>query len=352
MIDRLAILISLLLACVAHASTVQDFVRVKGQGQSVLQGIGLVTGLPGTGDSGKDLAMARALAEALQNSGAGVGSLRELEKTGAVALVFVTCTIPAIGGRVDDRFDCSITTAGTAKSLRGGRLFLTALRGPYRGGPVYAVAEGPIDLEDGITPTTGRVRAGAQLIRDILMPEIGDEFDLILDTHFAGWPMASAIADAVNSEHVFGPRIARAMDDRTIRVTIPAEERANRGAFLAAVFSAPVNTGALPAQVICNSRTGAIIVTGNVEIAPVVITHKDLVITTTIPAPTPTLEEPLIRRDGWMAMESPPATGVAAARLADLLAAFKQLDVPVADQIQILQMLQKTGKLRARLVID
>jgi len=342
------------LAGAAEAATVQELARLKGQGQSILRGVGLVTGLNGTGDSGKELAMARPLAQVLANSGNALASPRELLSGKSVALVMVTCVVPEAGGRADDTFDISVTVINSATSLRGGELYLAPMRGPFPNSPVYGIGAGLVDLNDPSTPTAGRVRGGARLVRDILMPEVGDQFDLILAPAYAGWSAASQIATAINARaQPQGPSVAFAIDDRTIRVTIPASERADRAGFLADVMSADVNASLLdlPAQVIVNPRTGSIIVTGDVEISPVAITQKDLNITTTIPAPVGTAINPLVRRDRWTTLETAmkPAEG---AKLSDLIAAFKQLDIPVAEQINILQMLHKTGKLQARLVID
>jgi len=143
------------------------------------------------------------------------------------------------------------------------------------------------------------------------------------------------------------------VDDRTIRVSIPESDRQDRAGFLADVMSADVNTTLLdlPAQVICNQKTGSIIVTGDVQISPVAITHKDLNVTTTIPPPVPSPQNPLVERDQWMALktEGKPSE---VAKLSDLIKAFKQLDIPVEEQIGILQMLHKTGKLQAKLIVD
>jgi flagellar basal body P-ring protein FlgI len=94
-----------------------------------------------------------------------------------------------------------------------------------------------------------------------------------------------------------------------------------------------------------------IVVTGSVRIAPVAITHKDLSITTTLPEPVPTPEQPLARLETWagVATEARAAEG---ARLDDLLTAMERLDVPVEDQIDILMSLRKTGHLQAELVIE
>lgn len=344
---------------VAQAGTVKDIARISTQGEYMLRGVGLVVGLPGTGDSGKDLAVARPLAQLLKNNGNGVAVPSELSNSKAVALVSVTCVIPERGGKTGDTFDVIVSVLNSAKSLKGGQLYLTALSGPYRTSQVYALAEGGVDMEGGTIETRGRVRGGARLIRDVMGPEVGDSFDLVIDAPYAGWGAASQIAIAINAkaqpQALSGNAlsVAVAIDERTIRVTVPPAERTDKAGFIADVLAADVNLLQLdlPAQVIFNQRTGAIVVTGDVEIAPVAITHKDLSITTTTPAPAPTPTNPQVRRERWAELQ----TGIKPsqrAKLSDLLAAFKQLDVPPQEQIGILQMLHKTGKLQAKLIID
>jgi flagellar P-ring protein precursor FlgI len=351
-----ALIAAVLVFCsVAQATTVKELVRIRGQGESVIQGRGLVMGLSGTGDSGKEIVMARPLVEVLKNSGIAVGSPKELANSKAVALVSVSCTIPAAGARADDTLDVSVTVINSASSLKGGELFLTPLKGPLPTDPkVYAVAQGLIDLQDTSVPTVGKVRGGARIIDDILMPALGDTFELIIDAPFSGWAASSQIAIAINAKaQPQGPRVATAVDERIIRVTIPEPDRVDRAGFLADVLSAEVNVQLLdiPAQVICNQRTGSIIVTGDVEISPVAITQKDLTITTTIPPPVASAQNPLVQRDRWTQL-TPGARPSEMAKLADLIKAFKQLDIPVQDQIGILQMLHKTGKLQAKLIMD
>jgi flagellar P-ring protein precursor FlgI len=357
-------LAALLCACVwfgalgtsaAQAATVNEMVRMLGRGDYPLHGLGLVVGLPGTGDSGKDAALARPLAELLKNEGNAPANLKELQSMKGVALVMVTCTIPETGGRSDDKFDLEVSAVGSASSLKGGRLFLAPLRGPWKNSDVYALASGQIDIEDAATPTVGKVRRGAQLLKDVLpVSDIGATFDLVIDPAFSGWASAGVIADAINGKaQPQGPTVATVIDDRLIRVTIPPQERSNKAAFIADVLSADVNTTLmdLPAQVICNSKTGTIVVTGDVEISPGLITHKDLTITTTIPAPTPTAANPLVTRERYVPLATKPRASDNA-KLQDLLAAFKQLDVAPAQQIEILQLLSKSGRLHAKLVND
>jgi flagellar P-ring protein precursor FlgI len=308
--------------------------------------------------------VARPLVALLKNNGQGIGLPEEVTKgkseIKSIALVSVTATVRRDGARADDTIDVTVSTLNTASSLKGGELYLTSMQGPLPGSPVYAIAQGKIELEDDSVPTSGRVRGGARMIRDILMPEVGDSFNLVLDAPFAGWGAASAVAEAIQDSVVVAgranpdaPTVAKVLDDRTIAVTVPREERSNKALFLAQVLGTEVKTEFLdlPAQVIVNSRSGAIIVTGNVTISPVAITHKDLQITTTSPTPVASPQNPITKRGRWTDLATAPKAGEAA-RLTDLLAALDKLSVPAADQIQILQMLHKTGKLEAKLVVD
>lgn len=349
-----AALLALLLPAGGLATTVRELTRIRGEGEYILQGMGLVIGLKGTGDSGKELAVARPLAELYKNSGNELNSPRELLKANAAALVMVTCIIPERGARADDRYDVRVSTLYSASSIAGGQLFLTALKGPFPDSPVYAIAEGLIDISDPNITTVGVVRRGARLFEDIVGPQIGDTFDLVIDAPYAGWAAASQIAIAINGKaDPIGNAVAVPVDERLVRITIPPAERANRAAFLADVFAAEVNPALLdlPAQVVVNQRTGAIIITGDVQVRPVAITQKDLSITTVVPAPTPTPLNPQVTRTAWTEL-TPGSQPADTARLSDLIAAFKQLAIPVPEQINILQMMHKSGQLQAKLVID
>ncbi len=343
----------------APASTVRDVARLQGEGESVLQGLGLVLGLNGTGDGGGELTLARPLAELLRRNGNPVASLEELGNTRAAALVMVTCTIPRTGARVDDAFDVRVSVINAASSLAGGELYVAPLTAAVPGGELYAFAQGSLVVEDTENPTTAKIPGGARIVRDIqTTPPIAAGFDLIIDTPYAGWTASAHIASQINDAYFLttdplADPIARAVGPRTVRVRVPQVEQALPAAFVGDVLSTDVIPARLgvPAQVVANTRTGAIVVHGEVEISPAVITHKDLVITTTIPPPVPLPEAPLIERSRWAAV----GTGTnlpATTRVEDLLAALKRLDVQATDQIQILKMLRDAGKLHGKLVID
>lgn len=342
----------------APGASIQELTRLRGQGQSVLQGFGLVTGLPGTGDSGEDLIVARPLAKLLESQGNPIESFDELAQSRSVAVVIVTCRIPESGAKVSDRYDVIVSAMNNPDSLAGGQLFLTPLRGPYPGQPVYAVAEGPLTIEDE-NNARARVRGGAQMIRDIDMTSIAPDgsLTLIIEPAVAGWTTAQLLADTIN-DHRLGldqstPPIANASDARSVRVRIPEPELQDPANFISDIMSIRFDPSllSLPAVVRVNEREGVIVITGNVQISPVLITHKDLVITTVTPPPNPTEINPVVEQDRWSPL-STAADDVQTARLDDLLEAFKRLNVPIQDQIAIITQLERTGRLHAELIFD
>ncbi len=346
-------------------TSLQDMVRIEGQGESVLRGFGLVIGLKGTGDSGQDLVLARPLAQVYKNNGNELADPRELAKAKSAALVMIECIIPREGARRDDELDVFVSVSHSASSLAGGRLLLAPLTGPFSGDDtLYAMASGPIVLEDPSTPTVGRVRAGARMVKDVLMPLTGDAFTLIVHPHFRAWTVTDQIADTINSlapeadPSDLEPQgatgvIATAIDDASVRVLVPPIERANRAKFLSRVLSASFSPSLLrlPAQVIVNSRTGSIVVTGNVEISPAAVSHKDLIVSTTRPPVEPSPQNPRTTVSKAVALQT---TGRSSerGRIQDLLAAMRQLDVAIDDQIAILTQLHRAGRLHARLIVE
>jgi flagellar P-ring protein precursor FlgI len=346
----------------ARGDTIGDLVRIAGEQENTLAGLGLVVGLPGTGDAGEELTVARPLFEVLRSMGNTPASLEDLAETQSVALVMVKCVVPEGGARIGDKLDVRVSTLGSATSLEGGELFLAPLRYEVRG-PIdqdvpLAMAQGTVVVDSAASPTNAMVPAGARMLRDLAMGPLGAAFDLVIDRHFAGHGTAVAIASRINQEwfgtpDLFGPVVATALDGRTVRIAVPDEQRADIPGFVAEVLSYQIELRdlGLPSRVVVNRRTGVIVVTGSVRIAPVAITHKDLSITTTLPEPIPTPEAPIARLETWAGVATDPRQADGA-RLNDLLAAFERLDVPVEDQIDILLSLRKTGHLQAELVIE
>lgn len=351
----------LLLAITLSASpalaskTLREIARVRGQGASSVQGLGLVIGLNGTGDSQSELAVARPLAEVLRRMGNQV-SVDEMSSAKSVALVMVTCEIPREGALTDDRLDITVSVINSAKSLEGGMLLVCPLTaGP--GSPVYAFARGELLIPAGSPRTSARVTNGAQIVRDVnTTPPVSAGFDLILDTNFAVGGTSATIASEINQQYLLTSDrieqpVAKALDERTVRVTVPPAERADAQAFFGDVMRTEVTAALrqLPARVICDTRAGIIVLTGDVTVSPAVITHKDLTISTIVQPPG---APPLLSTTSEFAAVETQADEADLSRLEDLIAAFDQLDVPPVEQIQILKMLHQAGKLHARLIID
>ena len=362
--NRLLSLATLVLACVATGAraqpvTVQDLARLSTDSSFTIQGMGLVMGLPGTGDSGKELAMARPLARVLELGGNPIPDLAELAKTKSVALVMVTCEIPRGGARLNDELDVTVATLGTASSLEGGQLLVTPLLGPMPNAPaVYAMAKGPVALLSPDIPTTARVSLGGQIIRELAMPAPDTRFTLVLEPGYRGYGAASQIATAINDSYFNTPaaegmRVARALDDRTVAVEIPLGEQAEPAAFLADVMGTQIAVELLkvPATVTCDVRRGTISFTGDVRISPVAISMNGINIVSTVPAPVASAADPLVQQTQWMGLSTEDPASTRGTKLQDLLDAFSQLSVPTADRIAIIEQIHGQGQLHAKLIM-
>lgn len=342
-----------LAASSAQAVRIGDVTHLKGQRINKLVGMGLVIGLNGTGDGGKYLPAIRPLAAMLTQYANPVVSLDELKNAKNVALVMVEATLPQYGAREGDRIDVQVSSIGAAKSLIGGRLLITPLQGPHKADQrIYALASGPLHVPDTNVPTTAVVSHGATLEADIIYHYVDqDRLTLVLDDAHASWAMANAIAQMIMEESSEPGRlsgIAKAVDPKNVVVQIPPAERASLASFIARLESLDLLLPQSEARVKINRRTGTIIVSGDVEISPVAISHKGLTIST-----LPNAGQPVLGgqggQEGFVAVDPAKEGGT---NMADLVNALNQLKVPVEDRITIIEELHKTGKLHARLVVE
>jgi flagellar P-ring protein precursor FlgI len=276
---------------------IRHICQVKGQEENQLVGIGLVVGLQGTGDGGRYLPTMRSLAAAMEALGVpqlGKTGLAELKDARNVALVVVTATIPRSGG-LDGitQVDCRVSCIGAAKSLAGGVLFPAPLTGSRpQSDPqkryVLAYAQGPIQIDDS-TPTTGTIRSGCQLTHAVTTPFYETRPDgsmrvtLVVDKHRAGWGMAQEVADTINEFlGEFRPysRAAQAMGPGVVELVIPPVYQSRPAEFLSIIMDLPLFDVPTTARVVIDERSGAVVITGDVEIGPAVISHKNLVLDT------------------------------------------------------------------------
>lgn len=340
---------------ISQAVQVQDLARLKGAESSKIMGVGLVVGLAGTGDGGKFLPAMRPLAAVIQQLMDPNVVASELSNAKNVALVALTATIPAVGVREGDHVDVHVSALGPAKSLAGGRLFMIPMTGPLPGSAIYAFAEGPITIENSEILTVAVVKQGAQLVRDVKSRYIDGRgmITLILNESSASWPTANNLANLINGVMVpDGPKnIAKAMDQKNIEIEIPDFERRDPAAFISQILRSYVDPSQIStgARVVINERTGTIIVTGDVQISPVIISHKGMTITTITPAVVPT---PLNPQEDEVSFVSVDPERRGGAQLGDLLAAFNQLKVDAVDRIAIVKEIHRSGKLHAQLIVE
>ena len=268
----------------ASATRVGDITRLDAQREETLTGLGLVFGLEGTGDGGDFAPAIRPLSQMLGKF-SDAASVAELADVKNVAVVALTVTVPANGVRGGDKLDVNVVSIGAAKTLAGGRLFVTPLTGPMPGMGVFALAEGGLVIEDPATPTVAKVEGGARMEVDLPKQFVRDgRFVLVLDDAVASYTAASNIAKMINdSEGLDGRQWAVAVDPKNVSVTIPPAERARPDGFISRVQRLPVPVIAEEARVRINGRLGTIVITGDVEIEPVVISMRGLTISTVVP---------------------------------------------------------------------
>ena len=341
-----------LTASTAHADLrVGTICRVKGQETNTLFGIGLVTGLRGTGD-GKSPAALRKLAQvlegygtALSRSSSGKLDAADLRDAKNVALVTVSVRIPAHGAQEGERLDCTVT-AIAAKSLEGGTLVATALLGRPGEKRVYAIASGKLSIEDLKFPTVAKVAKGARLQETFRNPfQDSDHVTLVLRPPFADFQIAYEVEEVI--KHHLEKSLTGVSDSTesmtaatgpgTIVVKVPEYYRNNVVHFISQIMELRVVLLTRPARVVVNEREGTIIVTDNVQIGPVAVSHQNLTVTSG-------------ERRVAKFVEVDSRAGTSTTSLQGLLQALDELQVTTSDQIAILRTIYKSGQLYAEFI--
>jgi len=343
--------LALLLAGHASATQIQDLVRIKGSEESVISGYGLVVGLNGSGDGGDFAPAHEPLVEALRKRLNENTSLPDFSDSDSVALVHIQARTPANGVREGDRIDVVLATVGPAKSLQGGVLVEAVLFGPGENGAPFAVASGRVTLEDENHPTRSRIVAGAQMVRDIepITVDPYGQIQLVLQDNKASWPLANFIASTLNGLLApDGPPIARAVDQKNIIVMVPEVQREDPAGFITQILVTNIDPDATAgaAKVIINEATGTIVMSGDVEISPVIISHAGMTIQIVRPEPEPDPDQPVVEQLDWIGLDP---SGRGGASLQQLIDALNALAVPAKDRIAIIKEIWELGKLHAEL---
>ncbi|MFW5682231.1 MAG: flagellar basal body P-ring protein FlgI [Phycisphaeraceae bacterium] len=345
---------ALLFPTIARGVQIQDLVRIKGHETSKIVGMGLVVGLPGTGDGGDFLPAMRPMAKLINTLIDPTASTVDLGDGENVALVSLSAEIPAEGVREGDKIDVQVSSVGPAESLAGGRLLLVPMIGPSKDSPRLAYAEGPIVIENAAAPTAAVVFDGAQMTRDIRAKYLDPygRMTLVVTAEDASWSVANNIANLINDLIApDGPAVAEAQDAKNIVVDMPRSQQQNPAPFISQILSTYIDPSQVVsgARVVINERTGTIIFSDDVQISPVGILHEGLSVTTITPEPEPTPVNPQVETRPGVILDPDNRGG---ARLSDLMAALDQLKVDSEGQISILKAIDRAGRLHAKLIVE
>ncbi len=336
----------------------ENICTISGQQEQRLIGLGLITGLKGTGDGGKYLPMINALGSALAQLNNPASGAPELKDAANVALVLVEATVPANGIRRGQRLDCFVNSIGAARSLRGGRLMISPLGTQVVSDErVMGIASGAVLIEDAAITTSGKIAGGVVVTEDVINNFVqNNQFTLLLDHDHASFRSASEVARVVNADISFeanGRQLAKAIGPGVVQVTIPEQYRSDAMQFIAQVLDVGIDNPHTQARVVVNAKAGTVIVTGEVEISPVAISHKNLSVTIGAPddpgaAVDPAEPVPGVGFVPLMDQQSRQSPQ----RLKQLIDALNQLKVPTTDVIDILKDLHRSGKLHAELITE
>ena len=330
----------------AHARVkLESICSLYGQKPLRLTGVGLVVGLRGTGDGKGATATVEALSRALELMGNPVPSAAAADADN-VAIVMLEATVPAESVRVGQKIDVHCSSVMSAESLRGGRLLVAPLQlADRRSQVLVATASGGVAVESESMQTTGRIPGGAiieadlfeerQFLSNVLKEtEEGPKFTLLLDPAHAGFTSAQTVAAAVNADFVesaYGEDVARAVGPGTVEVAVPNAYRNSPVEFIAEVMEVGIDRPHTQARVIVNTRSNTVVVTGEAEISPALISHPGIQLE--IGPSFRTLNDP--------------QAGTPSVQLRTLVAALGQLQVSSQDVIAIVRELHASGKLHA-----
>lgn len=350
-------------ASAAHAERLKDLASIQGVRQNQLIGYGLVVGLDGSGDQTTQTPFTvQSVISMLQNLGVNLppGTSLQLKN---VAAVVVTTSLPAFA-QPGQTLDVTVSSMGNAKSLRGGTLLMTPLKGAD--GQVYGIAQGNV-LVGGVGASAsgskaqvnhlsvGRISAGATVERAV-PTSLGQGEMVYLELNDTDFSTASRVVEAVNRR--FGPETAAAQDGRVIRVRAPVSSD-ERVAFLGALESLQVTPAQMNAKVILNARTGSVVMNQAVTLDNCAVSHGNLSV---VISTQPVISQPGALSGGQTVVTSTSQIDIqkepgqvlllkGGTSLADVVKALNAIGATPQDLLAILQAMKAAGSLRAELEI-
>lgn len=362
---KLVCLLSLALASnVVSAERIKDLASIAGVRSNQLVGYGLVVGLDGTGDQTSQTPFT---IQSLRNMLAQFGIALPANvnpQLKNVAAVSLHAELPAFI-KPGQKIDVTVSSIGNAKSLRGGSLLMSPLKGAD--GKVYAVAQGDLIVggfgassTDGSSisvniPSVGRIPNGATVER-LVATNFNNGNSLILNLNTSDFTTATRIVRSINK--TIGNGTAHALDGTSISVNAPMDQ-AQRVAFMSVLENITVHPGEASARVIVNSRTGTVVIGKNVTVQPAAVSHGSLTVTITAkpivsqPAPFSQGQTVVVdssdisiqEENNHMFLFDP---GVS---LDQIVRAVNQVGAAPGDLVAILEALKQAGALSAELIV-
>ena len=367
-IRRVLLLVTALCAMIAAsdlqaAQRIKDLAVLSGVRANQLVGYGIVVGLDGTGDQTTQTPFTtQSLASMLNQLGVTLPPGLSLQLRN-VAAVMITAQMPAYV-RPGQAIDVTVSSMGNARSLRGGTLLMTPLRGVD--GQVYALAQGNVlvagaGASAGGTSVTvnhlnaGRIPGGGTVERPVQAALGKGEF-ITYDTLATDFTTVSRIVDTVNA--VMGADVAVAADARQVHIRAPVDP-GQRVAFISRIENLLVNAAEAAPKVIVNSRTGSVVMNTRVTIGNCAVAHGNLTVSIQI---DPSVSQPNPLGQGQTAVVERAQVEVKsdksglvvlpnAASLADVVRALNAVGATPIDLLAILQAMKAAGALRAELEV-
>ncbi len=347
----------------AKAVRLKEIAAVQGVRSNQLMGYGLVVGLDGTGDQTTQAPFtAQSLNAMLQQMGITMpaGATMQLKN---VAAVMVTASLPPFA-QPGQALDVTVSSMGNAKSLRGGTLIATPLKGAD--GQIYGMAQGNVVIVGAGAAAggakvqinqlnAGRIPGGATVERSVPTPWLQSS-TVQYDVQADDFNTAREVADAINKAK--GPGTAEAINGRTVNVNLPAQPGA-RVAFMADLENLNIDKATPAARVVINSRTGSIVLNQAVTIGPCAVAHGNLSVTI---SSTPVISQPSPMSQGQtvatektdIRINQEPGALIqmpAGTKLTDVVKALNTLGANPQDLLAILQAMKAAGALQAELEV-
>lgn len=362
----IAVLIGVLTtAQIATADRLKDLTSLAGVRSNQLVGYGVVVGLAGTGDGNTGITL-----QSMQSLVSRFGVTSGLDGLNGdnSAAVMITADLPPFT-KPGQAIDVTVSTIGGSESLKGGTLLMAPLLGAD--GETYAIAQGNVVVGGlGVTgadnssltvniPTVGRIPRGASVERSVPTEFLNTDF-VILNLHRGDFSTANNVAIRINEN--FGADTAIALDTNSIRVRAPSDP-SQKVAFVSVLENLEVERSEPPARIIVNSRTGTLVISGNVKVTPAAVSHGSLSVKVNEDQVS---GDAVAIGDGAQANAAPaaPDTDIeveediakaflfdAGVSLSELVDAINSVGATPSDLVAILEALREAGALNAELIV-